>query len=57
MWSQAWEALPTKYTDLFRELETLTDPSYGYSKYWDVMKELEPPAIPFIGKRHISYLI
>eukprot|EP00842_Homolaphlyctis_polyrhiza_P000991 jgi/Hompol1/1893/HPOL_005774-RA len=48
MWTQAWESLPTKYMDLFKELDSLIDPSRGYANYAEEIFAAKPPAVPFI---------
>ncbi|KAJ3262063.1 hypothetical protein HK103_003919 [Boothiomyces macroporosus] len=49
IWSQAWEALPTKYLDIFREINQLMDYTNGYHEYWDAITSTNPPGIPFLG--------
>ncbi|KAJ3326300.1 hypothetical protein HDV06_000176 [Boothiomyces sp. JEL0866] len=48
IWSHAWEALPTKYLDIFREINQLMDFTNGYQEYWDSITSTNPPAIPFL---------
>nr|KAJ3423248.1 hypothetical protein HK105_007584 [Polyrhizophydium stewartii] len=48
MWTQAWEGLPTKYMDQFKELDLLIDPADGYFNYNDVIRDQNPPAVPFL---------
>ncbi|KAL5033167.1 hypothetical protein BDV3_000181 [Batrachochytrium dendrobatidis] len=48
MWTQAWEGLATRYMDLFKELDRLTDPANGHFNYSDEITQREPPAVPFM---------
>ncbi|KAJ3000769.1 Rap guanine nucleotide exchange factor 2 [Globomyces sp. JEL0801] len=47
IWTQAWEGLPAKYFDLYKELNQLTDPAGGYRNYWIAIGHVNPPAVPF----------
>ncbi|KAJ1336673.1 hypothetical protein BSLG_006992 [Batrachochytrium salamandrivorans] len=48
MWTQAWEGLPSKYIDLFKELDRITDPANGHFNYTDEVTQRDPPAVPFM---------
>ncbi|KAI8923202.1 hypothetical protein BC831DRAFT_404058 [Entophlyctis helioformis] len=48
MWTHAWEGLSSKYVELFKELDTLMDPSFGYGNYNTEIRAVQPPAVPFI---------
>jgi hypothetical protein len=46
----AWETVPIKYFDLFKEYVALADPADGYARFWEEMKTAQPPLIPFFGE-------
>ncbi|TPX45748.1 hypothetical protein SeLEV6574_g03697 [Synchytrium endobioticum] len=45
----AWEAVPTKSLDIFRQLDALTDASNRFSNYWNEFKSKDVPAVPFFA--------
>ncbi|KAJ3096201.1 hypothetical protein HDU97_006161 [Phlyctochytrium planicorne] len=47
--TSAWEQVPAKYLDIFREMEHLMDSTDGYSNFWTELKSTHPPAIPFFA--------
>ncbi|KAJ3362039.1 Ras protein-specific guanine nucleotide-releasing factor [Kappamyces sp. JEL0680] len=48
MWWSAWEAVPTKYQDIFRELCALLDYRDGYKNYWDAIQKAKIPVVPYL---------
>lgn len=56
MWHSAWEvyislilkALPSRHLDVFKELLDIADYRDGYRNYWDTMKLIKLPSIPFL---------
>ncbi|KAJ3417635.1 hypothetical protein HDV05_000092 [Chytridiales sp. JEL 0842] len=47
--TSAWETLPSKYFDTFKEYSALADPADGYFKFWEEMKNAQAPSIPFFA--------
>lgn len=44
-----WKQIPSKQLTILKTLENLMDPIQNYKKYCDMMKEVEPPSLPFQG--------
>ncbi|KAI8804754.1 ras guanine nucleotide exchange factor domain-containing protein [Cladochytrium replicatum] len=47
--SSAWEGLPTKYLDMFKELSAVTEPQGGFANYWAELRLTQPPAVPYLA--------
>lgn len=45
----SWEQLPSKYLETFQILDSLSDPTGGFSNYFIETDNMEPPMIPFFG--------
>ena len=51
----AWEAVPIKTLDVFRQLDALTDPTNRFANYWNEFKSKDLPAVPFLGRDFDQY--
>lgn len=53
-----WDKLPTKYTKLLKNLQSLMDPSRNMLNYRRELKDCDPPVIPFfpIVKKDLTFI-
>ncbi|KAI8905115.1 hypothetical protein EDD86DRAFT_194277 [Gorgonomyces haynaldii] len=49
IWTGAWEVVPQKYMDLFRELDVIMNERNGFEGYWNAVHAIEPPAVPLLA--------
>ncbi|KAJ3158745.1 hypothetical protein HK101_001234 [Irineochytrium annulatum] len=47
--ASAWEQVPAKYNDIFKDMELLADPADGFARFWVELKSVHAPAVPFFA--------
>ncbi|XP_070185969.1 rap guanine nucleotide exchange factor 2-like isoform X2 [Littorina saxatilis] len=56
----SWEKLPSKYSKMFEDLETLMDPSRNMAKYRNLLnsEHIQPPVIPIfpVVKKDLTFI-